>query len=77
MTCEAASTGTPVFSIALDEKPGPYLEKFHRFHRDMQETLGVTRPFAGAIGAYDYTPLDEAGRIAGIIQDRLADRRRR
>lgn len=78
MTCEAASTGTPVFSIPLDETPGPYLGKFHRFHRDMQETLGLTRPFAGAIEPYTYTPLDEAGRIAGIIHDRLAaDRRSR
>jgi len=75
MTCEAASTGKPVFSIALDEKPGPYLEKFHRFHRDLQDGLKVTRPFAGAIEPYGYTPLDEAGRIAGIIRDRLAARR--
>ena len=77
MTCEAASTGLPVFSIPLDETPGAYLDKFHRFHRDMQETLGVTRPFAGTIEPYSYTPLDEAGRIAGIIRDRLAGRPRR
>jgi mitochondrial fission protein ELM1 len=74
MTCEAASTGKPVYSIPLDEKPGIYLEKFHRFHRDMQDTLGLTRPFAGTIEPYVYTPLDEAGRIAGIVRDRLAAR---
>ncbi|MGK9169767.1 mitochondrial fission ELM1 family protein [Inquilinus limosus] len=77
MTCEAASTGKPVFSIPLDEKPSPYLEKFRRFHRDMQETLGVTRPFTGAIEPYGYAPLDEAGRIAGIVRERLAAKRQR
>ncbi|MDR6290929.1 hypothetical protein E9232_003455 [Inquilinus ginsengisoli] len=77
MTCEAASTGKPVYSIPLDEKPGTYLEKFHRFHREMQGTLGLTQPFTGTIEPYAYTPLDEAGRIAGIIHDRLAARLRR
>ena len=75
MTCEAASTGKPVYSIPLEDKPSPFVEKFNRFHRDMQETLGVTRPFTGTIEPYGYTPLDEAGRVAGIVRDRLAARR--
>lgn len=75
MTCEAASTGKPVFSIGLDQRPGPYLDKFRRFHRDLQGTLQVTRPFAGVIEPYSYTPLDEAGRLAGIIRSRLIARR--
>jgi hypothetical protein len=78
MTCEAASTGKPVYSLKLDEKPGPYLEKFHRFHRDLQDTLGLTRPLTGAaIEPYAYTPLDEAGRIAAILRDRVAAARDR
>lgn len=67
MPCEAASTGKPVYILDLPAIPGPKLEKFERFHADLSGTLGLTRPFDGVLAPYDYEPLDEAGRIAGIL----------
>jgi mitochondrial fission protein ELM1 len=75
MNCEAVSSGRPVYSFDLArDEPGDKLNKFEWFHRDMTETLRLTRPFAGSIEPYNYTPPDEAGRIAGLISAALKQR---
>lgn len=69
MTCEAVTTGRPVYAFDLAHVPGERLSKFEWFHADMDETLGLTRPFTGAIESYSYSPPDEAKRIAQIIRE--------
>ncbi|MBD9573414.1 ELM1/GtrOC1 family putative glycosyltransferase [Ensifer sp. ENS08] len=68
MPCEALATGKPVFSLDLTNVEGPRLEKFERYHRDLQNTLQLTRPFEGTIYPYTYEPLDETKRIASVIR---------
>jgi mitochondrial fission protein ELM1 len=74
MPCEALVTGRPVYSLDLTPVPGERMEKFERFHRDLQEELRLTRPFGGALEPYQYVPLNETGRIAGIIRETLRQR---
>lgn len=69
MTCEAATTGHPAYIFMLPKKDSPRLAKFERFHHDMSETQGMTRLFHGRLDAYDYSPPNEAERIAGLILD--------
>ncbi len=74
MLCEALATGKPVYAFDLTHRPpNPHLDKFERYHADMSETLGLTRRFAGSLDPYDYTPPEEARRIAGIVTARLAE----
>lgn len=72
MPCEALATGKPVFILDLTSVPGPRLEKFERYHRDLRDTLHLTRPFEGKIESYTYEPLDETRRIASVIRSELA-----
>jgi len=71
MPCEALSTGRPVYALDLTAVPGERLDKFEWYHRDLQETLRLTRPFRGELLPYAYEPPREAERIAGIVRTRL------
>jgi uncharacterized protein len=71
MPCEAVATGKPVYSLELTHVPGPRLEKFEFYHRDLSKTLGLTRPYHGQMEAYTYQPLDETRRIGSIIRSVL------
>ncbi|MBB4189529.1 hypothetical protein GGE07_006218 [Sinorhizobium terangae] len=71
MPCEALATGKPVFTLDLTPVVGPRLDKFERYHRDLNETLQLTRPFKGKIEPYSYEPLDETRRIASVIRSQL------
>lgn len=71
MPCEALVTGRPVYSLDLSAVPGDRLVKFERFHRDLRETLKLTRSFEGRLEAYSYSPLNEAKRIARVIERRI------
>ncbi|WP_394891359.1 mitochondrial fission ELM1 family protein [Mesorhizobium sp. AaZ16] len=75
MNCEAVTSGRPVYSFDLAKTPCDKLDKFEWFHADMSATLGLTRPFEGEIGHYDYSPPDEARRIADLIRDAIPTRR--
>ena len=66
MTSEAASTGKPVYTIAL-EGGAP---KFREFH-DSLLADGVTRPFAGVLESWSYRPLDDTQRVADEVRARL------
>ncbi|HEX2021050.1 MAG TPA: ELM1/GtrOC1 family putative glycosyltransferase [Aurantimonas sp.] len=68
MHCEALTTGRPVYSLDLTAIDGERYEKFEWFHHDLQETLGLTRPFAGHLGTYDYSFPDQAEAIADAIR---------
>jgi mitochondrial fission protein ELM1 len=74
MPCEALVTGKPVYSLDLTPVPGERLVKFEAYHRDLQETLGLTRAFAGDLSAYPYEPLNETRRIGAIVLEALEDR---
>ncbi|WP_332873790.1 ELM1/GtrOC1 family putative glycosyltransferase [Aurantimonas marina] len=68
MHCEALTSGRPVYSLDLAPIEGERLEKFEWFHADLQETLRLTRPFAGDLAPYDYAFSDQAEEIAQTIQ---------
>lgn len=72
MPCEALASGKPVYSLDLTKIQGPRLEKFERFHSDLQQTLRLTRPFEGSLEPYDYEPLNEAARLSAIIRDEMS-----
>ena len=69
MVTEAAGTGRPVHVVDLD---GGSL-KFAAFHASMR-AAGIARPFEGTIGRWDYPPLLETARVAGIVRERLRAR---
>src|SRR5437870_5691020 len=54
MISDAAATGKPVHILGLAGGDG----KFARFH-DAMRHAGITRPFAGRIEAWSYTPPDD------------------
>ncbi len=66
MTSEAASTGKPVHTITL-EGGAP---KFKAFHEALRAE-GVTRPFAGTLETWSYTPLDDTQAVAEAVRARL------
>ncbi|MDE1149625.1 MAG: mitochondrial fission ELM1 family protein [Azospirillaceae bacterium] len=70
MVSEAASTGKPVYVIALEGGSA----KFDRFHELMVER-GVTRPFTGTLDDWAPTPLDDTPRVAAEVRRRMAARR--
>jgi uncharacterized protein len=63
MVSESASTGKPVYVVDL---PGAS-SKFERFHRALRDE-GVTRPFAGKLERYSYTPLDDVAAVAQRVE---------
>jgi uncharacterized protein len=67
MVSEAASTGKPVLVAEL--KGGN--AKFRRF-LDSLYACGVARPFSGALELWEAPPLDETGRAAEAVRERLA-----
>jgi mitochondrial fission protein ELM1 len=72
MVSEACSTGKPVFVMPLEGGSA----KFRRFHEALAEA-GMTRPFAGRLERWSYTPLDEPARVAAEISARFAAHRER
>lgn len=69
MTSEAAATGLPVHVFRVSGRS----KKIAAFH-DAMAARGITRPFAGRIEDWSYTPLQEADRVAGEVLDRLLSR---
>lgn len=72
MTCEAATTGKPIYAFMPSGKGG----KFARFHAALARH-GATRPLPAdlkAVEAWSYDPLDSAGEIADEIALRFAGR---
>lgn len=72
MTCEALTTGKPVYIFDLPKTPCKKLDEFEWFHNDLNNTLRLTRPFQGVVEPYPYSPPDEARRIAGAIIETLS-----
>lgn len=66
MVSEAATTGKPVHVVAMEGGGA----KFERFHQALRRD-GITRPFDGRIGQWDYPCLDEAARIAAEVRRHL------
>lgn len=72
MASEAATTGKPVYVVEL---PGGS-RKFREFH-DTLRRAGITRPFAGRLESWTYTPLRDTRDAAEEIRRRLAARKAR
>lgn len=69
MLSEAATTGKPVYSLAL---PGGNKRSL-ALHRNLCAS-GAIRRFSGTLETWDYTPLNEAQKIATEITKRMAAR---
>lgn len=66
MVTEAAATGKPVHVIPLKGRS----PKFDHFHTQMK-SAGITRIFDGTLDSWDYEALNETGRAAKLIVERL------
>lgn len=66
MLCEAASTGKPVYRLAVDGKPGKF-----RFLYAGLEAAGPVRPFLGRLERWNASALDETGRAARAVVELL------
>ena len=68
MAAEAASTGAPVHILPMIPlKAGG---KFARLHADLRGR-GAARPFDGGLEGWRYEPLDETGRAARAVLERM------
>jgi len=65
MLSEAATTGKPVYSVKL-EGGSP---KFDRLYAGLQKT-GALKEFSGTIENWEYTPLNDAARVAHAVIER-------
>ena len=66
MASEACATGKPVYVVDLPGGGG----KFREFH-DGLRAAGMTRPFAGALESWTYTPPDDTARVAAEVARRM------
>lgn len=69
MLTEAAATGTPVYRLMLEGKPG----KFARLYSAL-EAIGAVRPFLGRLDTWRYAPLHETERAARRVLEILTAR---
>lgn len=69
MVSEACTTGKPVYVVELEGGS----RKFRLFHEAMRNG-GYTRPFTGKLEHWRYPALDDVGRVAEAIRQRLGRR---
>lgn len=69
MLTEAAATGTPVYRLKLEGKPG----KFSRLYSAL-EAHGSVRPWLGRLDRWSYEPLHETERAAQAVLEIMARR---
>ncbi|MFN3834343.1 MAG: mitochondrial fission ELM1 family protein [Glycocaulis sp.] len=67
MLTEAAATGTPVYRLKLEGKPG----KFARLYSAL-EAHGSVRPWLGRLDRWSYEPLHETERAAQAVLEIMA-----
>lgn len=67
MVCEACATGVPVWIFS---PPGFAVAKHEELHRRLYD-LGAARPFTGNWDSWKPAVLDESGRIAAAIKQKL------
>ncbi len=70
MVSEACATGRPVYTLAL---PGHMGRRLSAFHEGLRRR-GLTRPFTDTLEYWRYPRIDETGRIAALVRERLAGR---
>ena len=68
MISEAATSGKPIFVAYMKPKKNNY--RFKKFYRLFNE-IGITRDLGDQIESWTYNKLNEAERIAGIINSKL------
>ena len=68
MISECASTGKPIYIFHLPFKR--ISKRIVNFHEEF-ENLNITKKFNGNLDTWEYKKLDEAKRIAGILERRI------
>ncbi len=68
MISEATITGKPIFIFHLPFKRKSL--RFESFHKEFQQK-GITRPFKDRLYSWSYEPINEAKRIAGILNTKI------
>ena len=68
MISEAAISGKPIFVAHMKPKKNNY--RFKKFYRLFNE-MGITRDLGDQIESWTYNKLNEAERIAAIINSKL------
>ena len=71
MISEAATTRKPVYTEMMS--PRRESKRFVRFHASFQQA-GISRPFAGTLDSWSYTPPDATRQIADAIRERMRTR---
>jgi mitochondrial fission protein ELM1 len=66
MISEACATGKPIHVFDMGERH----RKLRQFHAKLMAD-GVTRRFAGKVEQWSYDPLNETGKIAGIVLEQF------
>jgi mitochondrial fission protein ELM1 len=67
MVSEAAATGKPLYILGLDGGDA----KFARFHETLRRA-GITRPFAGELESWTYTPPDDTAQAGAALRELVA-----
>ena len=68
MISEAAASGKPIFVAHMKAKKNNY--RFKKFFRLFKE-MGITRDLGEQVESWTYNKLNEAARIATIINSKL------
>lgn len=66
MLCDAASTGKPVYKVALEGRS----KKFDLFYKTLEDH-GAMRPFCGKLASWSYERIQDADYVATAIKDQL------
>jgi len=67
MLTEAAATGTPVYRLMLEGRPGKFAHLYSAL-----EAHGALRPFLGRLDSWTYAPLHETERAAQRVLEIMA-----
>lgn len=70
MLSDACSTGKPVYMIPMEARRKNKARRIDKLHHNLRE-LGALREFNGVLEDWEYTPLNDAQRIADEIRKRL------
>ena len=70
MLSEACTTGKPVYMFPLNKRKDKSLGRIDKLHENLKQS-GAVRIFDGQLENWDYTPFNDAAKIAKAIKKRM------